>query len=127
MPDTHDRDLSPLQGALCGIGAMLASALAVGAAHFRFTGKQLVAEGIDLKSRARAFPVAGRALAVSSGICITAGLAGVLILQNLDIKRRDVARVSVPEAIHIVKDQQVVLDQDAHWRQTSSSKAGRAE
>ncbi len=88
MPDTHDRYLSPLQGALCGIGAMLASAhpalhtllhqqpcseyplnssceslagaLAVGAAHFRFTGKQLVAEGIDLKSRARAFPVAVR-------------------------------------------------------------------
>ena len=53
----------------------------------------------------------GRALAVSSGICITAGLAGVLILQNLDIKRRDVARVSVPEAIHIVKDQQVCRNQ----------------
>lgn len=49
----------------------------------------------------------GKALAVSSGICIAAGLAGVVILQSLDIPRREIAHVSVPEALGLVHDQQV--------------------
>lgn len=60
----------------------------------------------------------GKALAVSSGICIAAGLAGVVILQSLDIPRREVARVSVPEALDLVQDQQVCLTHTAsrHFR-----------
>ena len=49
----------------------------------------------------------GKALAVSSGICIAAGLAGVVIMQQLEIQQRQLARVSVPEALGLVQDQQV--------------------
>ena len=51
--------------------------------------------------------VQGKAFAVSSGICIAAGLAGVVIMQSLDMPRRELARVSVPEALNLVQDQQV--------------------
>ena len=51
--------------------------------------------------------VQGKALAVSSGICIAAGLAGVVIMQSLGMPRRELARVSVPEALNLVQDQQV--------------------
>ncbi|KAK9825743.1 hypothetical protein WJX74_003494 [Apatococcus lobatus] len=115
--------MSPLQGAVVGICAMLTSAVAVGAAHFQFTGKQLVEEGIDPSTRRRALPIAGKALAVSSGICIAAGLAGVVIMQGLDIPRREFARVSVPEAYELVHDQQEAVRQGLHnsWKQRSAS------
>lgn len=118
-----DRHVSPLQGAALGICAMLTSAVAVGAAHFQYTGKQLIEEGIDPSTRRRALPIAGKALAVSSGICIAAGLAGVVILQSLDIPRREVARVSVPEALDLVQDQQEAVRQGLQdsWKQRSAS------
>ncbi len=49
----------------------------------------------------------GKALGVSSGICIAAGLAGVLIMQHLEIQQRQLARVSVPQALGLVQEQQV--------------------
>lgn len=83
-PLVTERYMSPLQGAVVGICAMLTSAglaamtlsrvaepqdrhyctslcpgaVAVGAAHFQFTGKQLVEEGIDPSTRRRALPIA---------------------------------------------------------------------
>jgi len=65
--------VSPVHSTAAGLAAFIGGAAIAGGCHYVATAKRLAEEGIDPRQRVKAFPVAVKALGVSTIVCSTFG------------------------------------------------------
>ncbi|KAK9815699.1 hypothetical protein WJX72_008247 [[Myrmecia] bisecta] len=105
--------VSPVQSVAWGASAFLTGALVAGGAHYLGTAKRIQEEGIDRRMRLRAVPVAAKALALSTVMCGTLGLAGWYGLKHSGLQTKDVAEVSsVADAIALAQQQRDLVKRE---------------
>lgn len=108
------RKITPFETGLIGAAVLAAGAFASGAAHYTSTAKKLTEEGIPAGARLRAFPLAARALGVSTVLCAAMGGAALAAWNFAGLESRPVAEVATfRDAVALARQQRVstsVLD-----------------
>jgi hypothetical protein len=104
------RKITPLETGLLGAAVLAAGAFASGAAHYTSTAKKLTEEGIPASARLKAFPLAARALAVSTVLCAAMGGAALAAWHFAGLESRPVADVATfRDAVALAKQQRDIV------------------
>ncbi|PSC70484.1 ABC transporter substrate-binding [Micractinium conductrix] len=113
VESTGSRTVTPLQLVGAGAVALTLGALAGFSSHYASTAKQLAEDGIDPRSRIKFLPLAGKALAASSAMCIGLGVLAVGGWRLAGMKYNSIAEVSSwQDAVGLAKQQRDVIQQE---------------
>lgn len=105
---TSQHALTPYSLLSIGSAAFAGAAVLTGTMHYYGTAKALSKEGIPPSSRYQAFPVAAKALAVSTLGCVLFGALAAWGMTSFgQVAYKDTAGVSIPDAISLAKQQRV--------------------
>ena len=102
--------VTPMTILLIGSGAFFGGALIVGSAHFYGTAKQLSSEGISTSTRLQAFPIAAKALFLSTCFSIvlaTGATAGWKLMGGEHVTSTELAHFS--KFAKVAEEQRVSL------------------
>ncbi|CAK0740769.1 hypothetical protein CVIRNUC_001275 [Coccomyxa viridis] len=103
LPDEHSqppvdspriKQITQATGTWIALTALVGGALCAGIAHYAGTAKALREEGIDPAARLRAFPIAVKALAVSTVVTGAVGAVAIIGLKHGGLGARDMADIA---------------------------------
>ena len=106
----NQKKVTPISVLLIGSGAFFSGAIVVGSAHFYGTAKQLSSEGISTSTRLQAFPIAAKALFLSTCLSLvlaTGATAGWKLMGGEHVNSTELAHFS--KFIDIAEEQRVGL------------------
>lgn len=104
----NQQQVTPISIMLIGSGAFFGGAIVVGGAHFYGTAKQMSSEGISTSTRLQAFPIAAKALFLSTCLSLvlaTGATAGWKLMGGEHVKSTELAHFS--KFIEIAEEQRV--------------------
>lgn len=100
--------VTPLKVILAGTGVLASGAVITGTAHYHGTAKQLKTEGIPASARHRAFPLAAKALGLSTIMCLSLAAGASVFWKLMGGEYKADARVAtVSAAVQLVNEQRV--------------------
>jgi hypothetical protein len=106
----NQQKVTPLTILLIGSGAFFSGAVIVGSAHFYGTAKQLSSEGISTSTRLQAFPIAAKALFLSTCLSLvvaTGATAGWRLMGGEHVDSTELAHFS--QFVKVAEEQRVCL------------------
>jgi hypothetical protein len=102
------RVVTPAEATLAGAAVLVAAAVAAGGAHFVGSAKKLAEEGVEARARVQAMPLAIKALAASTLMCVVMAGVGAAGWKLLGGEARPAAGVAtIPQALALAKQQRV--------------------
>ncbi|KAL4448462.1 hypothetical protein ABPG75_005681 [Micractinium tetrahymenae] len=111
--DGGSRDVTPLHLVGAGAAALSLGAVAGFSSHYLGTAKQLAEEGIDPRSRLKFLPLAGKALAASSAVCVALGALAVGAWKLAGLQYKEIAQVSSwNDAVALAQQQREVIQHE---------------